>query len=245
MQDVSTIVAVVVIVLLALSWHEAAHAWVADRLGDPTARQLGRVTLNPLKHLDPWLSLGLPVLMYMTVGFAVGGGKPVPIDPRYFRHQTRDFMLVALAGPFSNLLLAILFSVLLVVGLWTGWIPMATVENPYGADVEYAPSMTGVASDPPSPLFLWLQLGVLLNVLLAAFNLIPIPPLDGSRVIGWLLPRFAQRSWYRLDRVGILLVIAFLFLFDGFTYIQIGIEAILSVYDEGFTWLLRALDVAP
>lgn len=240
-DDTSMLVALVAILLLALSWHEAAHAWVADRLGDPTARRLGRVTLNPLKHLDPWLSVLLPILMFKTVGFAVGGGKPVPIDPRYFRHQTRDFMLVALAGPFSNVLLALIFSLGYALAIWTGVVPPGIVENPYGADIHYAPRLL---DEPTNLLALWLQFGILINVLLAAFNLIPIPPLDGSRVIGWLLPRFLQRSWYALDRVGILFVLAFLFVFDGRTTIAPAIEYLIQRCDEGFAWVVRLRPVA-
>ena len=229
-MDNLTLIGLILVLLLALSWHEAAHAWVADRLGDPTARQLGRVTLNPLKHLDPFLSVLLPIVMLMTVGVAFGGGKPVPINPAYFRHKSRDFMLVALAGPGSNLVLAALFALLFVVGAWTGLLDgggAAPIRNPYGADVVYAPSllrsMEGVlrgATDQPLAES-WLSMGVLLNLLLALFNLTPLPPLDGSRVVGWLLPgRQLKEAWYRLDRFGLFLVLGFYFLLDGFRYLQ-------------------------
>jgi len=222
----------VAILLVALSFHEAAHAWVADRLGDPTARRLGRVSLNPLRHLDPFLSVLLPIMLFNVAGVAIGGGKPVPIDPRYFKHPTRDFMLVALAGPFSNLLLALLFSIGFVLAIWTGLIPAGVVENPYAfaSDVHSVPRLTDV---PTNLVFTCLQIGILLNVSLAAFNLIPIPPLDGSRFIGWLLPRPLQRSWYALDRVGILIVLVFVFVFDGTSYIAPAIDYLMTLCDEG------------
>lgn len=235
-DDTSTLVALVAILLLALSWHEAAHAWVADRLGDPTARRLGRVSLNPLRHLDPFLSVLLPVLLYNTTGVAIGGGKPVPIDPRYFKKPTRDFMFVALAGPFSNLLLALLFSIGFVLAIWSGLVPSGVVENPYGADVHSAPRLN---DQPASFAAMCLAKGITLNVGLAAFNLIPIPPLDGSRFIGWLLPRALQRFWYALDRVGILIVLAFIFVFDGTSYVSPAIHHLMALCDEGLQWLVR------
>jgi Zn-dependent protease len=210
-----------VILLLALSWHEAAHAWVADRLGDPTARMLGRVTLNPIKHLDPFLSVLLPAVMFWAFGFAIGGGKPVPINVANFRHRARDFMFVALAGPFSNLLLAAGFGALFVISVWTGLLPPITVANPYGEAHVFRPTFTPW-DDWHSPAELWLKVGVLLNLGLAMFNLMPIPPLDGSRVIGWLLPRGLQFRWYALDRLGFLLILLVLLGLGGMQYIWIA-----------------------
>lgn len=200
-----------VIMLLSLSFHEAAHAFVADRLGDPTARQLGRVTLNPLKHLHPVFSFLLPLLLWWVGSpFIVGGGRPVPINVLNFRHKARDFMLVALAGPFSNLLLVVVFGGLFVVASWTGLIEPMVVRNPYGPDnVFHASFLDGVSSNHVE---MWLKLGALLNLALALFNLVPIPPLDGSRVIGWLLPRSVQFRWYALDRLGIFLILGLMYL---------------------------------
>lgn len=204
----------IAIMLLSLSFHEAAHAFVADRLGDPTARQLGRVTLNPLKHLDPFLSLILPLLLWWVGAPVVGGGKPVPINVMNFRHKARDFMFVALAGPFSNLLLVLVFGLAFVAATWTGLVEPMVIRNPYGPDnVQYASFLSG---DSAGHLELWLKLGVLLNLGLAVFNLMPMPPLDGSRVIGWLLPRFLQHRWYALDRLGIFLILGLMY-FGGFS----------------------------
>jgi Zn-dependent protease len=211
MQPVDTLgwIGFAVILLLSLSVHEAAHAFVADRLGDPTARQLGRVTLNPLKHLHPVLSFLLPLGLYFAGLPIVGGGRPVPINVLNFRHKARDFMLVALAGPFSNLALVVVFGLLFVVASWTGMIEPLVIRNPYGPDnVAYA-SFLG---DSVNHVEIWLKLGALLNLGLALFNLVPLPPLDGSRVIGWLLPRSVQFRWYALDRLGIFLILGLMYL---------------------------------
>ncbi len=225
-EDPATLVGVLVILLLSLSWHEAAHAWVADRLGDPTARSLGRVTLNPLKHLDPFFSVLLPIAMYLSTGYAFGGGKPVPINVMNFRNRARDFMLVALAGPGSNILLALGFSLVFLVAASTGLMPAVVIHSPYGAANVIPPQM--LRPDPDSFLQSWLATGVLLNLLLAAFNMIPLPPLDGSRVVGWLLPASLQRYWYSLDRIGILLVLLLVFYFHGSSFI---LDHVFRAYD--------------
>jgi len=210
--------------LLSLSWHEAAHAYVADRLGDPTARSLGRVTLNPIRHLDLFLSILLPAMLILAGSkFVIGGGKPVPINVANFRHRARDFMLVALAGPGSNILLAVLCGLVFVFCVWWGLFPTEWIPNPYGADTPLPPSVnlidTGMSD---SPWIFALQIGVLINIGLALFNLMPIPPLDGSRLVGWLLPARLQPHWYALDRLSLLLIVVVFFLLGGITYVQIA-----------------------
>jgi Zn-dependent protease len=245
-------IALVVTLLLALSWHEAAHAWVADKLGDPTARSLGRVSLNPLRHLDPFFSLVLPVLTYLSTGFAFGGGKPVPINPAYFRHKTRDFMLVALAGPGSNLALATGYCLVFVGCVWAGLIEGGEpIVNPFGMDIESKPSLlrdveamfTGLRL-PGSLLEIWVFIGFAINVLLAVFNLIPIPPLDGSRVVGWLLPKFLQRGWYRLDRIGIFVVIGVVLFGGGLSYILNVGWTVMGHFAQATDWLLARIPLA-
>lgn len=221
-EDTTTLVGAVIIALLALSWHEAAHAWVADRLGDPTARMLGRVTLNPLKHLDPFMSVILPALMYFMAGVLFVGGKPVPINVMNFRHRARDFMLVALAGPFANLLMAAAFGLLFIVSAWTGLFPPMTVANSIGPDNVFAPTFLPWP-EWDSPFEGLLKLGVLINLVLALFNLLPVPPLDGSRLVGWLLPRPMQTRWYALDRMGFLVIILLLLVLGGLKYVWIGL----------------------
>jgi len=218
-EDTTGWIGFVVVMLLSLSFHESAHAFVADRLGDPTARQLGRVTLNPLKHLHPVLSFLLPLLLWWAGGPIVGGGRPVPINVMNFRHKARDFMLVALAGPCSNLVLVLLFGLLFVLGSWTGLIEPLVIRNPYGPDhVQYASFLSG---DSAGYVEMWIKLGVFLNLGLALFNLMPVPPLDGSRVIGWLLPRSLQFRWYALDRLGIFLILGLMWFGEGGGMLQI------------------------
>ena len=155
------------IVLLSLSLHETAHGFAAFRLGDPTARNLGRLTLNPIKHLDP-----IGFLCMLLAGF--GWAKPVPVNSRYFKNPRRDMALVGLAGPLSNLLLATVFLLLLrFVGF--GWLAQIPVKNEFQFNLIYFA-------------LLFLYYGVYMNVTLAVFNLLPVPPLDGSRIFFVLLP---------------------------------------------------------
>ncbi len=207
-MDTEVIVAIGVL-LFSVGFHEAAHAWSADRLGDPGPRAAGRVTLNPLKHLDPFLSVILPAML-IWMGLPVfGGGKPVAVNVGALRSPRRDFMLVALAGPGSNLLLALLCAVGWAALVWTGVLESWSEVNPInGRLMVEAPTFL---QTPKGLADLILRQGATLNTLLAGFNLIPIPPLDGSRVVGWLLPSRVAMFWYRLDKVGIVIVLIFFF----------------------------------
>jgi Zn-dependent protease len=154
-----------VVLLFSLSVHESAHAWTAFRQGDPTARSLGRISLNPLVHIDPIGTVVLPLLMIFTGVPLLGWAKPTPVDPRHFRDLRLGQILVSGAGPLSNLLLALLFTAGLFVAVRV--LPAPLQEQ---------------------PLAQLLSLGIQLNVLLAIFNLVPLPPLDGSHVVEWSLP---------------------------------------------------------
>lgn len=154
-----------VVLLFSLSVHESAHAWTAFRQGDPTARSLGRISLNPLVHIDVIGTVVLPLLMIFTGVPLIGWAKPTPVDPRYFKDLRRGQIVVSGAGPLSNLLLALLFT----AGLF---VAVRTLQEPL----------------PENPLVILLSLGLQLNVLLAIFNLVPLPPLDGSHVVEWALP---------------------------------------------------------
>jgi Zn-dependent protease len=174
--------------LFALTLHEFAHGFVAYRLGDPTARDAGRLTLNPLKHLDP---LGTIAFFFIKFGWA----KPVPVNPRYFQDPKKDMLWVALAGPATNLALA-LISALLTKTLWV----LAKVL-PYSAGAEaFLVPLNGM-----------LMASVWINLVLCIFNFLPIPPLDGSRILMGLLPNNLAMSYMRIERFGfvIILVLAF------------------------------------
>jgi len=166
--------------LLALAAHEYAHAWTANRLGDPTARAQGRLTLNPIAHLDP---VGTLALLFFRFGWA----KPVPVNHLYFDHPRRDLMWVALAGPLTNLGLAAASALVLrIIG---------------GFSV--GPSLFWLVS----PLVLMLRWSVIYNVILAIFNIIPIPPLDGGRVLSGLLPPRQAATYSRIEPYGMLLLV--------------------------------------
>jgi len=168
------------ILLISLTIHEAAHAWTADRLGDPTARRLGRVSLNPLVHID-WIgTVLLPIIAAVSNLPLIGWAKPVPVSVGNLRHPRRDFMLVAAAGPISNLLQAMAWALVLRVML----------ASPDG-DVAY-----------------FLQRAVIINLLLMFFNLIPIPPLDGGNVLLGLLPPSLARHYGQLRQYGFLILYA-------------------------------------
>ena len=167
---------------MSLSFHEAAHAWAANRLGDPTARQLGRLTLNPLAHID-WVGTVLFPLVALSSGIPlIGWAKPVPVDMRNLREPRRDFALVAIAGPVSNLSLAVVAAFLFEVSIRS--------------------------TDEPGVVAQTLLMAVVLNVLLAVFNMFPVPPLDGGNVLMGLVPYSVARSINWLRPYGFLIIYA-------------------------------------
>ena len=184
----------IISILIALSVHECAHAFVADRLGDPTARHLGRLTLNPIAHIDP-----IGALLFLTVGF--GWGKPVPVDPRHFRNHRRDTALTALAGPFSNFILAFVAFVAIRIFFPTmlGAQPLAVIGLAIGR--------TGAVSTIVSQI---LMSSVFVNLGLMAFNLLPIAPLDGSKIIHPFIPLRYEDLYEEFLRRGIFILIGLL-----------------------------------
>jgi Zn-dependent protease len=177
------------IVLASLTVHEAAHAWSADRLGDPTARMLGRVSLNPIVHMDLIGTVILPLLAAVSRLPIIGWAKPVPVNISQLRRQRRDFVLVAAAGPASNIALAVLAAVVLRILAGVG-------PDDAGPYVQASFGMTLLVQ------------AIEINLLLAFFNLIPIPPLDGGNVLGGLLPEGAARTFDSVRPYGFILLYA-------------------------------------
>ncbi|MBV9774561.1 MAG: site-2 protease family protein [Gemmatimonadetes bacterium] len=197
------------VLIFSVVVHEVAHAWVARTQGDNTAAMLGRITLNPLPHLDPFGSILVPGIMALTGGPILGWAKPVPINARNFRNYKKGDILVSLAGVASNLLLAVLFTLLLAVAM------LATRLAP-GAD-----GFLGL-------LQVMFFVGIRINFLLMLFNLIPVPPLDGSHVFYYLLPLKLAVRYRRIGQYGTLVLLAVLYL-GGFTFIGVPVRLLTGV----------------
>ena len=178
-------------ILIAITFHEVAHGYVALRLGDPTAKLLGRLTLNPLAHIDIFGTILLPLIMYATTGFAFGYAKPVPINPMNFRNPRKGMALSAVSGPATNIALALLSGIILKFLL----IPLS----------EISPTLIGEAI--LYPMQKMLAVSVLINFMLAALNMIPIPPLDGGRVLAGLLPSKLSFSFSKIEPFGFIIVL--------------------------------------
>ena len=190
LQDISLadIFIQMVVLLFSLTVHETAHAWTANQFGDPTARLLGRISLNPIVHADPIGTILFPLISMVSGAPLLGWAKPVPVNLRYLRHPRRDYMLVAAAGPASNLVLALFAALLLVL-------------------VPVSPQTVGEANV-SVPVAAFLSQLVRLNVLLAVFNMLPIPPLDGGNVLAGLVPESAARVLDQLRQFGFIALYA-------------------------------------
>ena len=171
-------------VLFAITVHEASHGYVARMFGDNTAYVLGRVTLNPLKHIDPLGTIAIPLGMVILTGFMFGWAKPVPVDWSSLRRPKRDMIWVAAAGPAVNLVMAILWAILFRV------LQMAGVQEQFFLEVARA--------------------GVQVNLVFMALNLLPIPPLDGGRIVAGLLPRNLSNAYSRIEPFGLFIIIGLL-----------------------------------
>jgi Zn-dependent protease len=190
--------------LFAISIHESAHAWMASRCGDPTARMLGRITLNPLRHIDPVGTILLPAIALFTGFPMIGWAKPTPVDPRNFKNPVRDDILTSVAGPASNFL--VVFATVLLLGL-------LAVASPSAHYVIHgmARSSGALAMDMGwiTPLTLMLYQLMVINILLGIFNLIPVPPLDGSHVLRHFLSGGALRLYDQMGIIGLMLLLFF------------------------------------
>jgi Zn-dependent protease len=185
-ENLRVLALVVPILILSMVLHELAHAYVANRLGDPTARMLGRLTPNPLVHIDPMGSIMFAATWILSGGsFLFGWAKPIPVQPRFFNHPQRGFAIVAIAGPIANILIAY---VIALVYVWVFSYP------------------TGLLGEVLATAFV-------MNVLLAVFNMLPIPPLDGSRVLAAFMPREMAEAWGRLDQYGFMILFGLLLFF--------------------------------
>jgi Zn-dependent protease len=183
-------------IIFAIVLHEVAHGWVANRLGDHTARDMGRLTLNPLSHIDLFGTILMPLLLFWATDgrMVFGYAKPVPINPYNFQNPKKGMALSSLAGPGINLVMAISFAVILRLVL-----PAIAQITPRDAWNWFGP-----------PLVLMCQSGVIINVVLGVLNMIPIPPLDGSRVVYWLLPDKQAALYYQLERYGFVILMLLL-----------------------------------
>lgn len=188
MSYVVTIIVIFVVILLSMMLHELAHGYVAYLLGDDTAKEEGRLTLNPLKHLDPMLSVAMPLLLFLSGGPIFGGAKPVPINTRNLKHGVWGMALVAIAGPATNFLLA--FAAFLI-GHFTGWMYAGGLLELIFVEMVYV------------------------NLGFGIFNLIPIPPLDGSRVLYAIAPDAVREFMACMERWGIIVVLILVVVFPS------------------------------
>ncbi len=191
MPDFQTLLIYIIPLLFAITLHEAAHGWVASKLGDHTARMMGRVTLDPTKHIDPIGTIAIPlVLLLSSSGFIFGWAKPVPINFNALRSGKNGMIWVALAGPGANMFMAICWLFVMIVA----------IKMNIAVLIEMG------------------RVGILVNCVLAVFNLLPIPPLDGSRVISALLPNRLAYQYNQLEQYGLYILLGLMFL-GGFNYL--------------------------
>ncbi|CAC9538651.1 FIG004556: membrane metalloprotease [Bathymodiolus heckerae thiotrophic gill symbiont] len=184
MIDIQTLLIYAIPVLFAITVHETAHGWVASLLGDHSARMMGRITLNPIKHIDPVGTILVPAFLYFTSGFIFGWAKPVPVNFSALRSPRQDMLWVAIAGPISNFLMAALWLGVIFIAINTG--------SQFFVDMA--------------------QVGIQINLLLAVLNLLPLPPLDGGRVLSSLLPPRLSYQYDQLEPYGLYILLGLLFL---------------------------------
>ena len=208
-----------VVLLFALSLHESAHGWMASLLGDQTARMLGRITLNPIKHIDPVGTIMLPLVALVTHIPVIGWAKPTPVNSRNFKHYVRDDILTTLAGPVSNVIASVVSLLVLIVLAKTSPVGLASVRSVAMRGIAGPDPLLMAVSPIAYPLVLIFYFGMLLNLFLAAFNLLPLPPLDGSHIFRHMLPY----RWLPVyDRLGILSLFLMLFFGGGVTNAMIN-----------------------
>lgn len=218
-DSILRLVIIFVVILLSMVFHELAHGVVAYWLGDNTAKDDGRLTLNPLKHLDPVMSFLIPLVMFFTGGPIFGGAKPVPVNSRKLKHGPWGMALVAIAGPLTNFILALLG---FLIGSWTGLLSMSD------GNLYYSAGIGGL---------IMMEI-VLVNLGFGVFNLLPIPPLDGSRVVYAIAPDGVRDVMDGMERYGIVIVMALVVIFPSVLSMIMGgaVGGILTA----FGWLVGA-----
>jgi Zn-dependent protease len=214
----------IVVLLFAISVHESAHAWMANRLGDPTAKMLGRVSLNPIVHIDPLGTILVPAVLILIGAPAFGWAKPTPVDTRNFKNLVRDDVLTAVAGPVSNFLTAFL-SVVAVAALFHG--------SARGLPLNFR------RADIAGPLFMLFSSAITINIVLAVFNLIPLPPLDGSHVIRHFLSYESLKVYDRFGYFGLMIIIFVLPWMLHFSLVDILISPFMGFYQGLLNLFLR------
>ena len=204
MPDFQTLLIYIIPLLFAITLHEAAHGWIASKLGDHTARMIGRVTLDPTKHIDPIGTIAIPlVLLISSSGFIFGWAKPVPINFNALRNGKNGMIWVALAGPVANIVMAVCWLFIMIIA----------INMNIAVLIEMG------------------RIGILVNCVLAVFNLLPIPPLDGSRVISALLPNRLAYQYNQLEQYGLYILLGLMFL-GGFNYlVRPWVELILGWFN--------------
>ncbi len=206
MTQIEGIIFIIIILAISITCHEFMHAYVSYRLGDDTARLSGRLTLNPLAHIDPFLTVLMPIILYLLTGIPIGAAKPVPFNPNRLRNGEIGAAFVAIAGPLTNLALA------LFVSVWLRLLPASNLAASF------------------------LELFILVNVSFFIFNLIPFPPLDGSRVLFALAPESLRQVMRRIESFGLFGIVLFIFLLFPIISPLIGrlITSLVSVLVPGF-----------
>ena len=184
MNELQTIIIWAIPVIFAITLHEVAHGFIALKCGDGSAKMMGRLTINPIKHIDPIGTIAVPIFLYFTTGFVFGWAKPVPVNFNALKRPKLDMSLVAIAGPFANLLMSII------------WFVIFYIAQEYKIHILIEMS----------------AIGIQINLIIMVFNLLPIPPLDGSRIISSLLPNKLSYQYNRLEDYGLYILIALLFL---------------------------------
>jgi Zn-dependent protease len=217
-----------IVFLFAISFHESAHAWMANRCGDPTARMLGRISLNPIKHIDPLGTIVLPLVAMLTHIPVLGWAKPTPVDPRNFRNQVMDDILTSVVGPISNFVIASGAVLILAVVSLTSQIGHDIVHNmPWAYLTNNLDVLAAQTNSWLMPISLLTYELMVINLVLGVFNLIPVPPLDGSHVLRHLLPEPVRRVYDTMGWFALLALVYF-----GGNFLGLLIFPVLGVFNS-------------